>query len=128
MDKQNIKHTITRAVLFVLPILALPFAIRFNTQNPAGLYILLFWFSYNSGYVFYDSRKRYPNLIWNIGLAIICGFPICFFVYIWLRPPVVFEEPEIQLRWKMLLGLNLWIIVLTLLIVILSPWNHFFKT
>jgi len=126
MDNQKIKYIKTKIGLFLLPVIALPFALRFNTSNPIGLYLMLFWFSFNSGYVFYDSRRRYPSLVWNICVAIICGFPILFFIYIWLRPPVVFEYPEIDLRWKVLFGLNLWIVILAFLIVILSPWNNFF--
>lgn len=124
MDTKKIKRIIARGELIMLPILTLLFVIRFPSSFL--LCILLYWFSFNSGYIFYDSRKRYPSLIWNIGLAMICGFPILFFVYLWLRPQVVFELPEINLRWKILFGLNIWIVAVILLIIMLNPFNHFF--
>ncbi len=123
--KKKIKRIIANIEIFIILISLL--VSLFFLPNCFLLLVFFLWFSFNSGYTFYDSRKRYQKLFWNIGLAIICGFPIIYFAYLWLRPLAVFEVPEKKLRWKILFGFNLWVIIFFILWMLLAPFNNFYR-
>ncbi len=113
-ERQNFKQIIIKGVLIILTIILIMFFLFSSPRSSFYNVMLFWWLSFDSAYVFYDSRKRYPSLIWNLGLAIICTFPILFFVYLWLRPPAVFETPQINLIWKILFVFNAWLIIINL--------------
>lgn len=117
--KTRTRIVIEAFIWIVSAIISITYVFLRAYSSIAFLFVIIFWMTMFGFYIYDDTRRRYLKSTWNVGWAVAIGiFPLLFFLYNLIRPPITLEATGTQFHKKLIFSFIVTAAFITFLILI----------